>query len=454
MGPHDSADQFRERVIELTVRSARRRSSYYRDKWGGVAIGRGFCLADLASLPITTKAAIQGNEAEWASARDVIAIQNTSGSTGLPLFVYRTEREFRFIERFFPAVEGENRGRYPLSLHLSIPQHGCPTPIPGQMFTLQAAAYNDKLIEYSVSLLKKRFSVPHLQERVSLIGGDHNSILLLTRFLQETKDHAASESIRALGLTGRLLTDRWRKVIERTWSAKVYDRYSLSEIFGGASHCGDCGGYHFDPHVVAEIVPNLNEPDRPVHEGSGSLLLTTLAPFVTNQPFIRYLTGDLFRAVKGDCRDRSFFYLGRRSHTLFRGQITGKTDDETVLIEAEKLINVVDSIPGVRRPGAFRDVTRVADRSDINLPFLRGGVERRASSTCIALDLAIDDLATGPYNAPLAAQTPKLRPLAEFLGRSIKQGGVSCDFVIRIRPESEFKNLEKKSDLWIDSPQK
>src|SRR5262249_30793939 len=90
---------------------------------------------------------------------------------------------------------------------------------------------------------------------------------------------------------GEYVTAKWRSAYAEIWGCPLIDRYSLSEVFGGATQSPVCGWYHFDPFVIPEVVSNRTK--KPIAEGIGYLLLTALYPFQEAQPLVRYFTGDL-----------------------------------------------------------------------------------------------------------------------------------------------------------------
>lgn len=93
--------------------------------------------------------------------------------------------------------------------------------------------------------------------------------------------------------------------------ATIVERYSLAEIFGGATRTQASGSFVSDPHVLGEV---LDEQDRAVDHGAvGELTLTELYPFVQMQPLIRYRTGDLVQLEGRRDDDRiRFQWWGRR----------------------------------------------------------------------------------------------------------------------------------------------
>jgi hypothetical protein len=118
--------------------------------------------------------------------------------------------------------------------------------------------------------------------------------------------------VRVIVTVGGLVTPWQRTVLERLWGARVVDRFSASEVIGGASICGRCGWYHPDPYVVYGCV-EFDDVRTEVAEGIGLLTMTELWPLSRARPLVRDRPGDLVEVRRGACTadDLSFVWLGR-----------------------------------------------------------------------------------------------------------------------------------------------
>lgn len=433
---------FRNMLIQQTISEAVK-TKCYAELYEGINIGEVCDVSDLAALPIITKERLRSFENEWStSCADAAYIQNTSGSTGEPLFIYRSAQEANFIWKFFAeCVSDEVPQRKPLQLNIAIPQHGSPTAIPGHVFVLSSATTDEKLVEHTLTLLRKRFSIPGVSERVSILAGSHLPILLLTNYILEHEIDSSEFAVRLIALTGRYLTQRWRETLERVWQAAVLDRYSLSEVFGAASSCPLCTGYHFDLHVVPEIVDI--DTKQPISEGIGVLLLTSLHPFVQTQPIIRYWTGDMFELKPTACPSPGYFLRGRLVHALFSPQTS------RMLFSGIDLIEAIDDIPSVNRTTHFRDVGSLKYEKAVGMPYVRGRL--RETNEKLVVDLDVEVIFTpGLFRTHedwiRSTITSRLRAVSPWFKSALDNEEVI--FNVNLIAQGQLASLEKKSQLW------
>jgi phenylacetate-CoA ligase len=108
-----------------------------------------------------------------------------------------------------------------------------------------------------------------------------------------------------------------RKRIQKIWGVKAYDHCGMTEVGGVGFECSAQIG----PHVnESEFILEVIDPKttRPVEEGRGEIVLTTLGRAAS--PLIRYRTGDLADVVRKRCVcGRTFAHL--------RGGLLGRADD-------------------------------------------------------------------------------------------------------------------------------
>jgi hypothetical protein len=196
----------------------------------------------------------------------------------------------------------------------------------------------------------------------------HCSVLLgggpcLRAFTWDTYSRAGSRGgchLEQICTVGEYVTLHWRYLMELTWHVRVRDRYSLCEVFGGASEDPWSGWWHFDPCVIPEVVDAKSL--QPVQEGLGVLVLTALFPFQQAQPLVRYSTGDLVQVTHslphrpGELAMRP---LGRAADSVF---LPG--NGRCAITEAS-VLETLDMLEVRRRP-TLRDSDQVQD------PFVPG----------------------------------------------------------------------------------
>ena len=350
---------FADELIGETVRRAFD-APFYAQLYGAAGLGPDVVgsVSELHRLPITDKEMLRQAGRSVLCGRylsDLSHIQHTSGTTAAPFLIHRSRAEAKFIHDFFTGLNSgavTSKSPVPLMLQTQLADHGVPTSVPAHLFVLPFSVGDEYLVDHALHFLGREFDLPGVESRVSIISGNQTPVLVLTNYAIEKGINCRADfEVKAIHVHGRYLTRRWRNVLETTWGAAVHDRYSTGEIFGGANDCSGCGGYHFDPLVVPELVTSGSR--QPVEVGTGVLLLTSLFPFVQLQPMIRYSTDDLFDVRPSICPRPSFWYRGRVSHTLF-----DPADPDVVLLTGVDVIEAIESTPAVSRGTRFRDLVR------------------------------------------------------------------------------------------------
>lgn len=139
------------------------------------------------------------------------------------------------------------------------------------------------------------------------------------------------------------LDEGMRQFLTRAFGVGLRERFSSSEIFGGAVRAIGAAEFRTDPFVVAQAT---DPAGRVLDRGLGRLTMTELYPFVQVQPLIRYVTGDLVQQVGSPGPGRvSFHWMGRleRCPTLHR---PGGTD---LVLPYRPVADAVGELPAVAR---------------------------------------------------------------------------------------------------------
>jgi len=111
-----------------------------------------------------------------------------------------------------------------------------------------------------------------------------------------------------------------REQSEKTWGAKCFDRYGLTEAGSVASEClAHTGAMHLlETEFIAEVIqPDTGQPLKDCE--AGELVLTTLGRI--GQPIVRYRTGDLVRLVRNHhcfCKRPGALLVGGVSRLEYR----------------------------------------------------------------------------------------------------------------------------------------
>ena len=314
--------EFRNRLIGETVRAAARESEFYGELYRGLDLTVVETVEDLRNLPTVDKAKmVAAGKAALCSdgAGPIVAIQNTSGTTGVPFWLYRSQNEQAFIREFFEEWNSRDvavEGLTPLVLQLVSDRHGVPTGVPSDVFPFACRLMDRPSVEKAIAILSTEFDIPGAERRVSAITGSHDDLVVLTTYMLEKGISPASAfQVRRLSPIGRYMTRRFHAFLASTWNCRITQRYSLAEIFGGASWIDDLKAYVFDPYLVPEVLSFSDS--APLTAGVGRLHLTGLRPFSVMQPLIRYRPGDLFEVATGEDGVTRHRFLGREAHALF-----------------------------------------------------------------------------------------------------------------------------------------
>jgi phenylacetate-CoA ligase len=145
--------------------------------------------------------------------------------------------------------------------------------------------------------------------------------LRLAEVAKEEGIDLPSGSIRALIVAGEPggSVPGIRERIEKTWGARVFDHWGMTEVGPLAVECAENpeGLHVLETKCIAEILDPLSH--RPVEPGSeGELVVTNLGR--TGSPLFRYRTGDLVLADTQPCP------CGR-SLLRLKGGVLGRIDD-------------------------------------------------------------------------------------------------------------------------------
>lgn len=357
--PHEARTVFRETLLPLTLAHATKNSQFYSTQLGERVSGIKR-VEDLAKLPLLFKEDILQNFGRFhCGIQPPALIQHTTGTTGHPLQILRSFAEIAFIRSFFnDVVVDDTTSPAPIILHLADLYHGSPLGIPSRCYTIPAGVTDDILMSNTVRLLKQKHQLTGFEDHISVITGLVPYIKTLTAYLIDSGFDFSAVKIRTIIPLCTIITPRWRKVLKETWNANVVDRYSLSEIFGGGTLCLECSNYHFDPTVVAEVVDPVTL--EVIRSGVGVLVLTSLYPFVQQQPMIRYFTGDLVEANASSCQpDTSVRFKGRLANAC---SVKFGTTQRFLILPVD-LYEVLDDFPDIACSERFTDLKDLRDHS-------------------------------------------------------------------------------------------
>jgi hypothetical protein len=332
---------FVARMLEETMRYAAARVPYYRARAsGGELRYEGLPLLDASDYR---------REPEQFMVLDRFPdmVLVTGGTTGTPGLVVRNVDE---TEMVFCAEQGIDPDHVydpaefdGFAIHLTDMAHG----------PLRSPAHGQPVLSLPIELPHHPDTIRYFLEHGLLIAGGRyrareiigsvTKFKVLTAWL-EASDFAVDEAgIRRVVPYGFHASQYWTDRLKQYWGAEVSPLYGLTEFnLSGMTVCPACGGHHPPDTVHYEYFA----PDRsgPAAEGDAVLVLTSLYPFITVMPRLRYWTNDLVR-ILNRCPvrdDRGFCFLGRADRCL----LTTRGRAHRALLTPIDLVECLDPIPG------------------------------------------------------------------------------------------------------------
>ncbi|MBI5289384.1 MAG: phenylacetate--CoA ligase family protein [Chloroflexi bacterium] len=287
-------DHVRSALAEL-VRHAAAHVPHYRERFNREGIDPASIRAaeDLAQLPLLTKQDIQANPRAFLDERIPLrrfARLATSGTTGAPLQLYRTDEaaqtSFAFFEARCRRPAGMEFGRLPFIMmggRLVAPATRTRPPFwaynhAWKQLYLSSYHLSDRNLPHYVRELRRR---PY-----HAILGYPSSLHALARFMIDAGETPLA--LRCAITSSETLFDHQRHDIERAFGCRVFDQYGAGELCVFAAECAQ-GAMHLSrDYGLMEV---LDEAGRPAAQGHvGDLVCTSLINF--GQVFIRYRIGD------------------------------------------------------------------------------------------------------------------------------------------------------------------
>lgn len=375
--------QLRHEFLQPTIENALR-TPFYQALWSGIDTSA-VTLETLHRLPLTTKQAIR-HAGENARIRDGLVCDEffTMGTSGEPLVTVRGNREQDFIRTFF---ENEIRAKPPRrrvrAVKFNDPYHGSHIAIPSDVHCHRISVFDTGSFAHGRLVLTGRHRDMNVESSCTLLIGGARCLKAFTDDTIRHHPQGFDTDLDYVVCLGEYVTKRWHELLAATWQAELIDRFSLSEIFGGATRSPLCGWWHFDPFVIPEVI--CTGTARSVLEGIGMLVLTALYPFQEAQPLVRYCTGDLVEVTHtrssrpGELAIRP---LGRAAY--------GVPDIEpgAWLLTPAAILEVVDALPEIERMPVFRDAPQVQDPFTIGTP--RYTAAHRRDVGVVHIEIAMD----------------------------------------------------------------
>lgn len=305
----------------------------WKDRWRSVR-----SVEQLSRLPLIDKATASKHQADLiVGARPagvgVVSSGTTRGEQYVdPLNVPRTPKELAAAASTAVAVPAD--AGWTLSV-VSV-HHGLPKRLEGHREIMLPWLHDANALAMLETTL--RSPQPDGRRITAMVIGS-GPIKVLTAYLQERGVDPSTFGVELIGTFSFRLSSTWQRLVEERFGARVFDNYSLSEFPTPFTTCEHCGWLHAgQPPMLVELL-ELNA-DRPVRAGrAGRLVFTSLVPWVTTMPLIRYDTNDV--AITGpECAatgQTGIKVLGRRKH--------GLEIDGAFVLNAVDVRDVLEALP-------------------------------------------------------------------------------------------------------------
>ena len=285
--PADALQALQLRQLGALLRHAWETVPYYRERWGAAPDATGF-----AQLPLLTRRDLQDHVGSLKSERvpaehGAITESNTSGSTGAPVRVKKTQLSSLLWNAFT------------LRDHL---WHG--RDLRGKLAVIRTKIMVSQMKSWGAATAGLVDTGPAV-----LLGIETNVATQLEWLQREQPDYLLTyatlagelaraslergirlPSLREVRTFAECLSTETRQACRRAWGQKVTDIYSTVEVGYIALQCPLHEHYHVQSEgVLLEI---LDDEGRPCAPGQiGRVVVTDLHNFAT--PLIRYAIGDL-----------------------------------------------------------------------------------------------------------------------------------------------------------------
>lgn len=306
----------RKALLPFTISNAAK-LPFYSKFWSRVDTDSVQSLADLHLLPTLTKSEYRRSFMfEPASVSKADYVTHTTGTTGEVTWRHRSALEASVIGSLFQQRKESDNDE--LSLVIRYNRHGMAMPVPGRARSIPISVTDAIELKQCLEMLTATYYMGGRTLRPTILAGGGQDLALLAQSCLESQVPREKLAIRTIYLGGFVDTGL-RRFIRRCFdNADVIEKFSMAEIFGGATRRWPDESFTLDPYVVGEVV---DEQGNPLGIGeTGELVLTELFPFVQIQPLIRYRTGDIVQLIEQSEEITKFQWWGRRHQCALGGE--------------------------------------------------------------------------------------------------------------------------------------
>ena len=299
-------------------------------------------LDDVKALPYLSKELVRDRVVEFVDDHVTFSSllkQPTSGSTGIPMTIYRTKETLAA----YYAFRGNLLGRIGHTLKSREVTIWAMISL-GRKVNLPFVKYGNKLV-LSIRYLTEEwlFEYSHLIKEFNpeFISGHPSALTLVSSFFKRNK-LAPPENLRFVISYAETLYDWQRRIIEEALGVRIFSMYAATESSAIAAECEYTDSLHFHPVYglieLADAGPGYEE---------------IVATGFTNHtmPFIRYRTGDLVKGLDEFCPKCC-------RHHKIAASVEGRVQDFLIGVNGEiipRLMPWIKTFPNVLQLQFFQE---------------------------------------------------------------------------------------------------
>jgi len=281
-------EEIQRKMLRGIIKHAYENVPFYHSKFDSVGVKPDDIktVEDLSKIPITTKQELRDNFSSGIIAKGVninkCDVSKTSGSTGIPLTVYYSEKDDDYEKAIAlrPNLSCGQKIRDKWAV-ITAPHH---MSKPKKWFQ-----HLDVFAPNFISMFSGvKEQIPILEKfKPNVLEGYPSAISILAKELEETENNKIRPKI--IFTTAELLTEDMRKYIESVFGVNVYDQFGSVELARTAWECPKHCGYHIDMDAV--VMEFLSDGEAVAPGERGEIVYTGL--YQHAMPFIRYAVGDI-----------------------------------------------------------------------------------------------------------------------------------------------------------------
>lgn len=357
-----------EAAWEETFLYAAKHSRFYREHFAraGISHADRIPLSDIGRIPPVDKSVVcqQPDEFLCVPREKVVDIVSTSGTTGQPLLWQLTDSDLERLGRN-EQLSFATAGFTPAdTVLLAVAMDRC---------FIAGMAYFLGLRKLGCAIVRAGPAAPALhldmirRVRPTAVVSVPSFLIHLAEKARETGFDLASAGVRKAVCIGEPIREsdfslnRAGQHIEKTWGARVFSTYGVTELASSLCECPAGRGGHLHPGLL--YIEALDEAGRPVPDGGvGEITATTLG--VEAMPLIRFRTGDFAAVHRAPCP------CGRSTHRV--GPIIGRKNHKLKLkgtsVFPSAFRSILDDTPEVSTYAIIaRSETDLADTVEIKI---------------------------------------------------------------------------------------